>query len=103
MDTLTRVLARHVYELDLTELPLDRLAEQKNKRMGRRPTSRPESGLTGQSFESNHPPTTRQDSIVNEGNATIKRRRSTLSRSSSETDLYEKRKQIHRPRTVSYK
>ncbi|XP_045468586.1 ral GTPase-activating protein subunit alpha-1 isoform X2 [Harmonia axyridis] len=100
MDTLTRVLARHVYELDLTDLPLDRLAEQKNKRMGRRPTSRPESGLTGQHFENNHPATARQDSVINEGQAVIKRRRSTISRSSSETDLYEKRKHVARPRTA---
>ncbi|XP_065226643.1 ral GTPase-activating protein subunit alpha-1 isoform X2 [Planococcus citri] len=32
METLTRVLARHVYNLDLQDLPLDRLTEQKAKR-----------------------------------------------------------------------
>ncbi|KAI0212730.1 Ral GTPase-activating protein subunit alpha-1 [Lamellibrachia satsuma] len=32
MDTLTGVLARHVYNLDLNDLPLDRLSEQKTKR-----------------------------------------------------------------------
>ncbi|XP_054011135.1 ral GTPase-activating protein subunit alpha-1 isoform X6 [Hylaeus anthracinus] len=32
LDTLTRVLARHVYNLDLNDLPLDRLSEQKTKR-----------------------------------------------------------------------
>ncbi|XP_063231262.1 LOW QUALITY PROTEIN: ral GTPase-activating protein subunit alpha-1 [Bacillus rossius redtenbacheri] len=32
LETLTRVLARHVYGLDLTDLPLDRLTEQKAKR-----------------------------------------------------------------------
>lgn len=32
MDTLTRVLARHVYNLDLNDLPLDRLSEQKTKK-----------------------------------------------------------------------
>lgn len=32
METLTRVLARHVYHLDLSDLPLDRLTEQKAKR-----------------------------------------------------------------------
>lgn len=42
METLTRVLARHVYNLDLTDLPLDRLAEQKTKRTTRRGTSRTE-------------------------------------------------------------
>ncbi|XP_014469000.1 PREDICTED: probable Rho GTPase-activating protein CG5521 isoform X4 [Dinoponera quadriceps] len=32
LDTLTRVLARHVYNLDLNDLPLDRLSEQKSKK-----------------------------------------------------------------------
>ncbi len=32
METLTRVLARQVYNLDLNDLPLDRLSEQKEKR-----------------------------------------------------------------------
>lgn len=35
METLTRVLARHVYNLDLTDLPLDRLSDQKNRRTRR--------------------------------------------------------------------
>jgi lipid II:glycine glycyltransferase (peptidoglycan interpeptide bridge formation enzyme) len=35
METLTRVLARHVYNLDLTDLPLDRLSEQKEKKTRR--------------------------------------------------------------------
>ncbi|KAK2161341.1 hypothetical protein LSH36_118g02001 [Paralvinella palmiformis] len=38
METLTRVLARHIYDLDLNDLPLDRLSEQKTKRRrGRQP------------------------------------------------------------------
>ncbi|XP_077967931.1 ral GTPase-activating protein subunit alpha-1-like isoform X5 [Styela clava] len=32
MDTMTRVLARHVYGLELSDLPLDRLTEQKQMR-----------------------------------------------------------------------
>ena len=32
METLTRVLARQVYNLDLNDLPLDRLSEQKAKK-----------------------------------------------------------------------
>merc|ERR1719189_2587694 len=32
METLTRVLARQVYNLDLNDLPLDRLSEQKQKK-----------------------------------------------------------------------
>ena len=40
METLTRVLARHMYNLDLNDLPLDRLSEQKEKRRrGAKPTS----------------------------------------------------------------
>jgi hypothetical protein len=33
MDMLTRVLARHVYMLDLHDLPLEKLSEQKTKRL----------------------------------------------------------------------
>ncbi|XP_078483616.1 ral GTPase-activating protein subunit alpha-1 isoform X2 [Ciona intestinalis] len=32
METMTRVLARHVYKLELQDLPLDRLTEQKHKK-----------------------------------------------------------------------
>ncbi|XP_044599551.1 ral GTPase-activating protein subunit alpha-1 isoform X3 [Cotesia glomerata] len=32
LDTLTRVLARHVYNLDLNDLPLERISEQKSKK-----------------------------------------------------------------------
>ncbi|KAK9497959.1 hypothetical protein O3M35_003854 [Rhynocoris fuscipes] len=35
VETLTRVLGRHVYGVDLTDLPLDRLSEQKAKRQRR--------------------------------------------------------------------
>ncbi|KAK9884222.1 hypothetical protein WA026_005171 [Henosepilachna vigintioctopunctata] len=101
MDTLTRVLARHVYELDLTDLPLDRLAEQKSKRIGRRPASRPESSATGQSFEMNYSSSGRQDSSITEGTS-VSRKRFTLSRSSSESDFYDKRKHIYKPRTSTY-
>ena len=33
METLTRVLAKQVYKLNLSDLPLDRLSEQKAKRV----------------------------------------------------------------------
>jgi hypothetical protein len=33
METLTRLMAREVYGLDLNNLPLDRLSEQKDKRL----------------------------------------------------------------------
>lgn len=62
METLTRVLARQVYNLDLNDLPLDRLAEQKSKR-GRKPAStsisRPESTNQTQQMKNN-----RQDSVL---------------------------------------
>ncbi len=32
METLTKVLARNLYSLDLNELPLDKLSEQKQKK-----------------------------------------------------------------------
>lgn len=32
MNTITKTLARQVYNLDLTDLPLERLSEQKEKR-----------------------------------------------------------------------
>lgn len=35
LETLTRVLARHVYDLDLNDLPLDRLSEQQAKKQRR--------------------------------------------------------------------
>jgi len=33
MEMMTRVLARHVYSLDLHDLPLDKLGENKMKRL----------------------------------------------------------------------
>lgn len=32
METLTRVLSRHVYNLDLANLPLDRVSDRRNKK-----------------------------------------------------------------------
>nr|CAB3265418.1 ral GTPase-activating protein subunit alpha-1 [Phallusia mammillata] len=37
METMTRVLARHVYKLELQDLPLDRLTEQKHKKQKKGP------------------------------------------------------------------
>lgn len=34
METLTRVLAKHVYNLDLNDLPLDRLTDKERRRRG---------------------------------------------------------------------
>lgn len=94
LDTLTRVLARHVYGLDLTDLPLDRLADTKTKRIGRKPTGRPENASVG-SFDTSQRPVSRQDSTIPESS---RRRKSGMSRCLSETELYEKKKHYQRPR-----
>ena len=48
MDILTRVLARQVYNLDMHDLPLDRLSEQKEKR--RRGTKNPPTSPRARTF-----------------------------------------------------
>ena len=64
METLTKVLARNLYSLDLQELPLDKLSEQKQKKhkgKGRR-ESEPRLGFLGGScfvVSSLPPPSTR--------------------------------------------
>ncbi|KAK3931767.1 Ral GTPase-activating protein subunit alpha-2 [Frankliniella fusca] len=47
LETLTRVLARHVYNLDLLDLPLDRLSEQKAKRRRGGANGNCENGIVG--------------------------------------------------------
>ncbi|KAJ8941931.1 hypothetical protein NQ318_013264 [Aromia moschata] len=91
METLTRVLARHVYDLDLTDLPLDRLNEHKSKR-GRRGVSRPENSAPSGVSEAGHPAVSRQDSSLPDGHAPSKRARLGLPRSYSETNLTLKRR-----------
>lgn len=91
METLTRVLARHVYNLDLNNLPLDRLIDQKSKRT-RRVTTRPENHTSTASVEtpseSLHQPVSRQDSSLPDGNIfSSKRLKSGLSRSYSESNV----------------
>ncbi|XP_066154941.1 probable Rho GTPase-activating protein CG5521 isoform X2 [Euwallacea fornicatus] len=91
METLTRVLARHVYDLDLNSLPLDRLNDQKMKR-SRRVTSRPEAHTSvasgGAPSEGPHQPVSRQDSSLPDGAIfSSKRIKSGLSRSYSETSI----------------
>ncbi|XP_055618847.1 probable Rho GTPase-activating protein CG5521 isoform X2 [Toxorhynchites rutilus septentrionalis] len=46
MQTLTRVLARQVYNINLSDLPLDRLAEQKGKRKRGTPSNWTQSSTT---------------------------------------------------------
>lgn len=66
METLTRVLARHVYSLDLTDLPLDRLSEQKSKRQRR---SGPVRGSINDSCrERDSPPETKSSADTSIGN-----------------------------------
>lgn len=92
METLTRVLVRHVYNLDLTDLPLDRLSEQKTKRT-RRGMSRTEinpaqvsqdTPTTNNKQDLQHVPDGRTMTGVIGGGYS---NRSTLTRSLSETSL----------------
>lgn len=96
METLTRVLAKHVYNLDLTDLPLDRLSEQKNKR-SRRILSRPESTSAPSGGHEHHAAVSRQNSTVPDGQIlTRKYHQPGLSRSYSETSLAVKRRPSHK-------
>ncbi|XP_074027407.1 probable Rho GTPase-activating protein CG5521 isoform X2 [Leptinotarsa decemlineata] len=90
LETLTRVLARHVYNLDLNDLPLDRLIEHKSKRGGRRGPSRPENSTPCSISDSNHTAICRQDSSLPDGHMS-KRTKFPLSRSYSETNLMKRR------------
>ncbi|KAK4884388.1 hypothetical protein RN001_000659 [Aquatica leii] len=91
LDTLTRVLARHVYNLDLSDLPLDRLSDQKFRRT-RRSIGRPEGSTPCGTSDSGHHPVCRQDSSVPDGHILTKRYRPGLARSLSENNLFAKRK-----------
>lgn len=55
METLTRVLARHVYNLDLSDLPLDRTNEQHGKRGVRRTNNSTKSVATPSAPPTSHP------------------------------------------------
>ncbi|XP_058461535.1 probable Rho GTPase-activating protein CG5521 isoform X1 [Malaya genurostris] len=52
MQTLTRVLARQVYNINLSDLPLDRLAEQKGKRKRGTPSNWTQSSTVSQNEKS---------------------------------------------------
>ncbi|XP_015587095.1 ral GTPase-activating protein subunit alpha-1 isoform X3 [Cephus cinctus] len=103
LDTLTRVLARHVYNLDLNDLPLDRLSEQKSKK-------RRGVGTRAASTGSVQPP--RRGSVDQETSATSKesvtdhplrdsRKIRPLPRSASDNTIYngKSRVKFHRNRT----
>lgn len=55
METLTRVLARHVYNLDLSDLPLDRTNEQHGKRGVRKINNSTKSVATPSAPPTSHP------------------------------------------------
>ncbi|XP_019882116.2 probable Rho GTPase-activating protein CG5521 isoform X6 [Camponotus floridanus] len=103
LDTLTRVLARHVYNLDLNDLPLDRLSEQKSKK-------RRGVGSRAASTGSVQPP--RKGSVDQENSAVPKesitdhplrdmRKVRPLPRSASDNTIYngKTRTKLHRQRT----
>ncbi|CAH1981298.1 unnamed protein product [Acanthoscelides obtectus] len=89
LETLTRVLARHVYNLDLTDLPLDRLNE-KTKR-GRKGPIKTENNIPSNS-NGQHSSVCRQDSSLPDGHCISKRSRAAIPRSYSETSLTLKRR-----------
>nr|CAI5843999.1 unnamed protein product [Callosobruchus analis] len=90
LETLTRVLARHVYNLDLTDLPLDRLNE-KTKR-GRKGPTKTENNIPNNSSDCQHSAVCRQDSSLPDGHCLSKRSRAAIPRSYSETSLTLKRR-----------
>lgn len=89
-------MAKHVYNLDLNDLPLDRLSEQKSKRV-RRTTGRTESSTPGSISESGHNAVSRQDSNVPDGQQISKHIGPGLIRSYSETSLAVKRRSTFKP------
>ncbi|XP_050465782.1 probable Rho GTPase-activating protein CG5521 isoform X8 [Cataglyphis hispanica] len=103
LDTLTRVLARHVYNLDLNDLPLDRLSEQKSKK--RR-------GVGSRAASTGSVQPVRKDSVDQENNVMPKesvtdhplrdmRKVRPLPRSASDNTIYsgKTRTKLHRQRT----
>ncbi|KAL6448719.1 hypothetical protein ACFW04_000500 [Cataglyphis niger] len=103
LDTLTRVLARHVYNLDLNDLPLDRLSEQKSKK--RR-------GIGSRAASTGSVQPVRKDSVDQENNVMPKesvtdhplrdmRKVRPLPRSASDNTIYsgKTRTKLHRQRT----
>lgn len=91
MDTLTRVLARNVYSLDLSDLPLDRLSEQKSKKTRRVP-HRSENNNLCNVDDAGHASICHQGSVLNEDQLPHKSTYAGLARSFSETNLAIKRK-----------
>ncbi|KAL1130226.1 hypothetical protein AAG570_013164 [Ranatra chinensis] len=94
LETLTRVLARHVYGLELTDLPLERLSEQKAKRQRK--------GVSGSKNDrelNNHSETeTQKPPMSVTDNGTLGEKESItyipLRRSASETNLILNRRRI---------
>lgn len=95
-------MARHVYNLDLTDLPLDRMNENKTKR-GRRATYNKSESNRSNNIETGHQTLGHQDSSLPDGHINSKRVKPAISRSYSETNLSGKRTASSRPHRVSIK
>lgn len=96
MDTLTRVLARNVYSLDLSDLPLDRLSEQKSKKSRRVPHRSDNNNLCNVD-DAGHASICHQGSVLHEDQLAHKSTYAgLLARSFSETNLAIKRKLSHK-------
>lgn len=91
LETLTRVLARHVYGLELNDLPLDRLSEQKSKKQ--RGGIKTDKCETTQQVEHE---SLSKSSITNDINVRVEKYNgySVLRRSASETNLIYRRRKI---------
>lgn len=100
LETLTRVLARHVYNLDLTDLPLDRMNDNKTKR-GRRMTYNKCENIRCSTTETGHQNVGHQDSSLPDGHIISKRIKPGITRSYSETNLTGKRGSSMRHQNVS--
>ncbi|RZC33539.1 hypothetical protein BDFB_003365, partial [Asbolus verrucosus] len=86
----------------LTDLPLDRLTEQKSKR-GRRLTNRPENNAQCNMNEHGHIAACRQDSSLPDGNVLRKKNKHGLTRSYSETSLNVKRRSSQRQKNTKHR
>lgn len=100
METLTRVLARHVYNLDLTDLPLDRLNDNKTKR-GKRPTYNKSDNNRCSTNEPGHQTIGHQESSLPDGHVVSRRIKPGITKSYSETNLAVKRGLSRRYQNVS--
>ena len=81
-----------MYNLDLNDLPLERLSEQKGKRGRGKSGSKAEINTPNNVSESNHHPVSRQNSSIPNGSHLSRLSHMNLTRSYSETNLTIKRR-----------